>query len=430
MNRVFPAIILFFWALVNSAAPPRLDVGRMPVPPTLDGIEPQEWSKAAKITDFHLFGSQRPGAVSPLYPTTAWAGCDRDNLYIAVRCDKGNCRNLKASERKRDGKIYHDDSVEVFLNTTPEENNYYHFIVNALGTLYDGFVYGSSAKISNWSSNRWQAAARQEKDFWAVEIKIPFCILRFGKNPVIRFNIARNNYHPQEAISWCPIKSISGWHQPEQFGCLDKLDIADYQSLTIKQIDFSKLVIGKNTLTMTVDNNRDRDAELKVELGFRDGSETVTLNSIISKVPARQQKHLTVPFEIKTPGKYTSCLTVCSLPDVCPLYVREAAGYEVTAGELSIAPAFYDTAVVTGNIHLFVNPIPPHCKLQISLQKNQASFKTYTFNVVATKTLFSLGKLPPGYYQARLEVVDGKKQQLWSEKVCFWVVEYFLTFKE
>ncbi|MFA6714886.1 MAG: carbohydrate-binding family 9-like protein [Victivallales bacterium] len=428
MNRILPVVVLFAWAVIVQAVPPRVTAGRMPVPPTLDGrIKTDEWSKATEITSFHLFRSELAGAVSPRYPTTARIGYDRDNLYIAVRCEKGSRRNLKALEHKRDGKIYHDDSVEIFLNTMPENNNYYQFAVNSLGTCYDGFSYGSSAKLSNWSSGRWQAAAYQGDDFWTVEIKIPFCIFRFGRNPTLRFNITRNNYYPQESISWCPIKSTSDWHQPEQFGYLDGLELADFQSVTIGQFDFGSLAVGKNNLTIPVENHLDREVKLKIEISLSGLSGATGGNSITAAVPARQQKQLIIPFELKKPDNYVFNLSVRNLAAIQPFFILESPPCELKAGRLQIASTFYDTEPVTGYVHLLANPLPPDCELRISLTRNQAFYKTYGFKAVSPEILFPLGKLPPGYYETKLEAVTGKHQKLWDGEAQFWVIEHFLS---
>ncbi len=416
-------IAAFVCAVTCEAEPPALNAGKMSIPPILDGkINLIEWGGATKIKDFHLFKGERAGASKPKYPTTAWIGCDKENLYIAVRCDKGDIRNLKANERQRDGKIYHDDSVEIFLNTASEENSYYHFTVNSLGTLYDGFASGSSAKIRKWSSDRWRAAAWKGKDFWSVEIAIPFAILRFGQNPIIRFNITRNNYSPYESISWCPIKSISGWHRPEQFGYLSGLDIADYQSLTIERIDPGKLLIGKNNLPITVRNNTEHKETLAINIRVSDGSKV----SIITDIAPQKQKLIKVPFKINSPGEYRFNLTISRHPSRQLLYALNSNKYNACAGTLFMAPAFYDNKPAEGNILLFIDKIPDNCRLRISLIKDGTFLERHILKIVSARNSFSLGKLSPGYYEARLEIIDSKQRKLWSYNTQLWVVKYFL----
>ena len=121
--------------------------------PLMDGkINQMEWKGSSKIGGFSLLWGQRNKQTQPSLKTEAWLGYDNDNLYIALKCFKDNVKNIKADARTRDGNVYKDDSVEIFLNTNPEKTGYYHFTVNAIGTQYDGFVKGSSAKIDQWDN--------------------------------------------------------------------------------------------------------------------------------------------------------------------------------------------------------------------------------------------------------------------------------------
>ena len=122
---------------------------------------------------------------------------------------------IKARIAKHDGDVWTDDSVEVFISKGEEKReDYYHFILNTLGTKYDAF------KLDKTWNGSWEGKAFVREDKWEVEIAIPFRILGLGGaklGHIFPINFNRSRYvNEKEYSNW----SYTGgsFHAPERFG--------------------------------------------------------------------------------------------------------------------------------------------------------------------------------------------------------------------
>ena len=176
-----------------------------------DGVlhEPA-WRKAAMTrAAFILLGSRtRPAQAQ----TTVRACRDAENLYVAFECREPNMDGLVAKQWGRDGPVYDDDCVNLFLSPRREEAPF-HFIVNATGSVYD--EKGSDAA---WDGG-WETGAAQSDMGWIVEMRIPFATLgrvpKDGEVWFCNFNRERKAGR-RELSSWSP--TVAVFAEPERFG--------------------------------------------------------------------------------------------------------------------------------------------------------------------------------------------------------------------
>ena len=131
----------------------------------IDGILAEEvWSRARPVDNFILIGKND----IPKEKTSVLMAYDRDNLYFAVRAYEQNAWSPpKANVKERDGAVWGDDSMEIFLAKPGDNNNYYHLIVNTQGVLYDAIN-----RDAAWTSKT-EVAIKKEKDAYVYEIKVP-----------------------------------------------------------------------------------------------------------------------------------------------------------------------------------------------------------------------------------------------------------------
>lgn len=116
----------------------------------------------------------------------AW---DDDCFYAAMVSD-GTRLRTKVSER--DGKVYEDDSVELYLSGNGLKTPLHQFIVNSIGTLYDNCDGDRS-----WNSEGVRIANGVKDGAWTVEIAVPWKTLGFTPAEQIfapHVNFCRN-YH-------------------------------------------------------------------------------------------------------------------------------------------------------------------------------------------------------------------------------------------
>ncbi len=177
-------------------------------PPQVDGrLDDPLWSSPPSATGFLTTEGEKPRSA-----TEAWVASDAEHLYVAVKCHKLPGDELKATVKKRDGDVWTDDDVEVFLCPAGDFTDYYQFIVNPLGTKYDS--HGTSR---SWSIE-WEAAAQATPQAWTVEIAIPFKELPLDLNIGTEWclNIGRADKANGEASSWSC--TFGGFHNAGRFG--------------------------------------------------------------------------------------------------------------------------------------------------------------------------------------------------------------------
>ena len=208
--------ILLVLVAFEARAEREIAVKRCTMPPTMDGkLDDACWREAAPLKDFALLKTHKPASQQ-----TEAKVCFNDRaLYFGITCFENEMGQIKAAERKRDGAVYEDDAVEVFLaaehglqaaSATP----YYHFVLNAAGTQRD-----DEGASPSWNA-RWTTAVGQEKDRWTVEIAIPFDQIPIPADAAGTwlFNIARHEVPHNELSTWSPCDG--GFHEVKNFARL------------------------------------------------------------------------------------------------------------------------------------------------------------------------------------------------------------------
>ncbi|NCQ31355.1 MAG: hypothetical protein GW802_28780 [Armatimonadetes bacterium] len=99
---------------------------------------------------------------------------DDSFLYFAAVADEPEVAQLKRSETERGGKVFRDDCVEFMIDPTGDRVEYYHFVVNANGALYDAQRrQGGHAYSVEWDSTA-EAAGAVGANSFSVELAVPF----------------------------------------------------------------------------------------------------------------------------------------------------------------------------------------------------------------------------------------------------------------
>ena len=88
---------------------------------------------------------------------------DQENLYVTFHSDR-LCMVKKTMEH--DGRLWDNDSFEIHL--TSPDNNYYQFIVDGNGSVFD-----SKNKDKGWNAEGVKSDIRLGKDGWTAQLTIP-----------------------------------------------------------------------------------------------------------------------------------------------------------------------------------------------------------------------------------------------------------------
>ncbi len=193
---------------------PELTIPLVTTAPTIDGkLDEPVWQNAASISLEYS-----PSGDAAAQPTEVRIAYDSQNLYVAYRCVDPRAERITAQITERDGPVFYEDSVEMFVNIDPKQESYYLFATNALGTKYEALIY--DVKFNP----EWQVAASVGRDSCVAEMAIPFSAFGIG-TPTAgaewRANFCRNraaSTSGSESQNMCWSPTYGSFHTPIRFG--------------------------------------------------------------------------------------------------------------------------------------------------------------------------------------------------------------------
>jgi hypothetical protein len=263
LNPVGPIFVHLAAALATAAAappaaaaatPPRpYDFAQCDVPHALripkrqttaaltTDLEAPPWNRAARITGFLAIGGERPAK----NPTHVYAAYDTDALYVAFRCAGRAASDLKRDIADRDGPVWRDDSIELYLNPEHAHHSYYQIVVNADGRVYD----------ARGTDKAWNAAVgvktAADPNGWTAALQIPFRAFP-GKAPqpgdVWTVNFCRTDRPDAspDRSCWTPVVTKS-FSLPARFG---HLIFGGPDEPPVRLLDAPAPAVGPNTLAV------------------------------------------------------------------------------------------------------------------------------------------------------------------------------------
>ena len=171
--------------------------------PTVDGeLSDAAWTNGPKHAGF----TRDVVATAAKYSTSWKASIHGDILYLAVTCSQ-DMRSWNAKATKRDGRVWLDDCVEVFVSVLKPQDgsDYFQAIVNPAGVLFDWY-----RKEVEWNKVIAHAVQRSPEG-WQFEIGVPLraCGISPEKEAAVKVNVVRNvtdsEFNEGEVSSWYPL---------------------------------------------------------------------------------------------------------------------------------------------------------------------------------------------------------------------------------
>jgi hypothetical protein len=213
------AVLCVLLCLPGALVAQTLICGRAATPPIVDArADDPCWSEAMVATDFSVLGSA--GAERAFYQTTVRTAWDERALYLHVICLEPDPGAITAKTTDRDGPVWLEDAVEVFLQPDTGRSDCFQFAVNARGTLYD--AHDGSASFDTKADVR----ATIGEQAWQVEMAIRWADLGVPaprSGDAWGFNVGRERRpaDPQEWSTWAALaKGVKRFAQPALFGRL------------------------------------------------------------------------------------------------------------------------------------------------------------------------------------------------------------------
>jgi len=218
--------------------PPVVSVALLDKAPEIDGtVGRQEWGQAAVLSEFVTLGGQSRVQL----PTTVYLGYTEQALYVGATLFDPNPQQLRREVTQRDGEVWRDDCLELFVDTSGERQDYAHLAVNSVGTKYDSYDRVVTEDF------QWEAAATIQDNGWSVEIRLPFAnqvaprpgdkwILEVGRNAARADVLSSWGYHNKS------------FHEPQNFGTL----IFGGRPCRVTIDDLGAMWLGQNTAFISV----------------------------------------------------------------------------------------------------------------------------------------------------------------------------------
>ena len=201
----------------------RGEAARVDGAPVVDGvIGSDEYGDAVMNGDFVDFR----GLGVPANQTRFQLAYDDYALYVGVIADESEPHGIAIEPRERDGGVWQDDDIELFIDANFDRTTYHHFVVNTEAVQFDsigGPEHGTFGDVK-WNGD-WQSAAKVGTDHFVVELAIPFETLgvappkagdTWGLN-ICRARQATGKYSDEMEMGAWSIP-YANFHVPSHFG--------------------------------------------------------------------------------------------------------------------------------------------------------------------------------------------------------------------
>ncbi len=202
-----------------------LDVPRFRSAPRIDGrLDEPLWAAAAQADTFYQFSNRHNAAMASDLRTQLLVGYTSEALFIGFRGFDDRPDSLVVGDHGRDGEIWWDDMVELFIDADLDRRDYVHAGVNTVGVVSDRFLSRGDRRITDeeraWDADG-EAAAHVGDDLWSLEYRLEFGqpqLQRPKPGTVWGFNFSRT-FRGREYAQWVRTFGISA-HNPDDFGAL------------------------------------------------------------------------------------------------------------------------------------------------------------------------------------------------------------------
>ncbi|MCD6365537.1 MAG: hypothetical protein J7M14_06640 [Planctomycetes bacterium] len=183
----------------------------------VDGSMDDVYKQATPLTFVFLDGSTDKSETT----TLTYVVSTKTALNIFIECQTSDVTAIQAFTEDRDGGIWSDDYVELFLNPTNDRGGtYFQFGVNSIGTVAD-IKHADGAEDSEWDADI-AVKTKVGQKAWTAEISIPFSELGVSEGKVNKVwiaNFGRMDQLTGEDVAWCATDSTSSFI-PGKFGYL------------------------------------------------------------------------------------------------------------------------------------------------------------------------------------------------------------------
>ncbi len=283
------------------------------------------WEKAVTTSPFLLtgehawikaraFSNQAIGKVDKTpatQTTTAKLFYDSQAIYIGFLCRESQMSRIVAQATRRDGAVWSDDAVEIFIKPLLNSGRYYQIATNTKGILADSEWIWQGAKTAGapWDPEI-EVKTSVGADSWQAVFRIPFAAFGLESCPAEGSLWQANLGREEQPVPGC---EYSTWAFVE--GSFHEINLwGNWYFNRIPEAIISNIAspapaIGKNKLQVVLQNNLAHSFEgtMAVEL---EGA-----GKAPAEVPVRldgKSGIIEIPYEVAKPGKLNLDLKLLS----------------------------------------------------------------------------------------------------------------------
>ena len=206
----------------SASRSPRFPRVTIPVSPgaiRVDGrLDDSAWHAAAMITGFMRLRKKHVGH----HQARVYLTYDDRFLYLGTRSPIHRAKPLVANVTERDGDVWPDDCIEVFLDPTPTTPDFYQFAINSRGAVVDmGYHLRPGQRHDRtWNLAGLRCQARVDKHAWTLEAAFPYA--GFGvPRPTPGTRWLLNVCESRVSLGYFSICTLRlGYAEHDRFGCL------------------------------------------------------------------------------------------------------------------------------------------------------------------------------------------------------------------
>lgn len=208
------------------------------IPPVVDGsLADACWQGQTAISPFLYLGGKKEA--EPARQTKAVVLFDKENIYLAAWCLTPDTSLVLTNCREDGGKVWRDESIEIFIDPFHEHSRNAQICVNTCGAIFAQDI--ENKQVHNAQRLLQTGVTKKDKE-WNLEMKIPFRYLSERERParVMGLNLVRNNVEGAGAkhSSWVLLPGQNS-QQPVLFG---HLIFADDETLNALRTDMENRI--------------------------------------------------------------------------------------------------------------------------------------------------------------------------------------------
>ncbi len=168
-----------------------LRIYRHTAPIKIDGVlDDPDWKNADTITGFKADLKNIPQEMPQTFVKVVY---EPDFIYFGIEAMEPTPEKMMTQIKNRDGQLWLDNTLEIFITHPDLDGNYFHLIFNADGVLYDAFNRKAQKASDLAFDSRAEIKTKVLADRWVAEVKIPTAPLgmQASDGQVWRINVAR-----------------------------------------------------------------------------------------------------------------------------------------------------------------------------------------------------------------------------------------------